>query len=568
MKTETFYATFVTLLLCISASLFAQNPTFQWAHQVGGLNYDDGISIITDALENVYTTGTFSGTVDFDPGEGTSNLTSVGEADVFIQKLDANGQFLWAKQMGGLNDDWAVSIAIDGNGNIITTGNFEGSADFDPSESTLMLTAIGQSDVFIQKLSPNGDFLWAKQVGGSSYDESSSIAVDENNNVFITGYFSGTADFDPGTSESNLTSFGDQDIYIVKLNSEGNFLWARQMGGTLNEVGNSVATDANGNVISTGYFGGTADFDPGAATQSFTSEGDFDIYIQKLDANGNFLWARQLGGSSDDYGYCVATDASGNVFTLGDFMETVDFDPGTASSNLISAGDADVFIQKLDANGNFIWAKQLGGQYFDHGSNMHVNASGFIFSTGVFSDIVDFDPSVQTLNLTSLGGYDIYVQNLDSDGNLVWAISCGGNNSEEGNDITTDVSGNVYTIGGFIATVDLDPGFGIQNFTSFGSNDFFIQKLNQNPVGISSYSNSDSFMVFPNPSNGQFSIRFEANQKAVVVKVFSITGQEIMSMQFQNVENIQLELDQADGIYFLEIQDELKMKSTIKIVKQ
>jgi hypothetical protein len=105
MKTETFYATFVTLLLCISASLFAQNPTFQWAHQVGGLNYDDGISIITDALENVYTTGTFSSTVDFDPGEGTSNLTSVGEADVFIQKFDANGQFLWAKQMGGLNDD-------------------------------------------------------------------------------------------------------------------------------------------------------------------------------------------------------------------------------------------------------------------------------------------------------------------------------------------------------------------------------------------------------------------------------------------------------------------------------
>jgi uncharacterized repeat protein (TIGR01451 family) len=231
----------------------------------------------------VYTTGWFAGTADFDAGPGSFNLTSMGGIfDVFVSKLNSAGAFVWAKQLGGTGIDYGESIAVDAAGNVYTTGLFGSTADFDPGPGSFNLTSVGSSDAFISKLDSTGAFVWAKQLGGMNQDNAYSITVDAAENVYTTGYFNGTADFDPGTSTQNLTSVGSGDVFVSKLDSNGAFVWTKQLGGTGDDFGASIAVDAVGNVYTTGYFNGTADFDPGTSMQNLTSAGLQDIFVSKL----------------------------------------------------------------------------------------------------------------------------------------------------------------------------------------------------------------------------------------------------------------------------------------------
>lgn len=162
------------------------------------------------------------------------------------------------------------------------------------------------------------NFLWAKSSGANTDDVSFSVFADAAGNVYNTGYFKGTVDFDPGPNVTNLTSAGNTDVYVQKLDANGNFLWVRSFGSTSFDGGYSVVVDAAGNVYSTGCFTGTVDFDPGPNVSNFTGlPGGTDVYVHKMDANGNFLWAKTFGGSSNDCGYELVVDASGNIYTTG-----------------------------------------------------------------------------------------------------------------------------------------------------------------------------------------------------------------------------------------------------------
>jgi hypothetical protein len=478
---KTKLTTIAALLLTVGS--YAQ--TFEWAKSFGSSQDDQGTSITVDASGNIYTTGFFRNTVDFDPGVGTANLTAVGGNDIFIQKLDASGNFIWAKSFGGGVDDYGYSIAVDASGNVYTTGSFRITVDFDPGAGTANFTSVGGNDIFVQKLDASGNFIWAKSFGGSSADYGYSITVDVSGNVYTTGYFFNTVDFDPGAGIANFTSVKDADIFVQKLDASGNFIWAKSFGGSLDfgssdDYGTSITVDASGNVYTTGYFENTVDFDPGAGTANFTSVGLFhDIFVQKLDASGNFIWAKSFGDSLYETGTSITVDASGNIYTTGHFTETVDFDPGEGTANFTSEGARDVYVQKLDASGNFIWAKSFGGSSDDFGNTITLDASGNVYTTGYFQVTADFDPGAGTVNLTSAGSWDIFVQKLDASGNFIWAKSFGSSNTDEGASITLDASGNVYTTGYFYGTVDFDPGAGTANLTSAGSWDIFIQKMSQ-----------------------------------------------------------------------------------------
>jgi hypothetical protein len=444
----------------------------------GGASSDQGNSIAVDSSGNLYTTGYFEGTVDFDPGAGTSNLTSAGGSDVFVSKLDSSGNFVWAKSFGGTSSDIGNSIAVDSSGNVYTTGFFEGTVDFDPGAGTSNLTSAGDSDVFVSKLNSSGNFVWAKGLGGTSSDFGFSIAVDSSGNVYTTGSFAGTADFDPGAGTTTLTSAGNVDVFVSKLNSSGNFVWAKGLGGASFDSGNSIAVDSSGNLYTTGYFEGTVDFDSGAGTNNLTSAGGADVFVSKLDSSGNFVWAKSFGGTSSDIGQSIAVDSSGNVYTTGYFQGTADFDPGTGTTTLTSAGNVDVFVSKLNSSGNFVWAKGFGGDAFDYGNSIAVDSSGNLYTTGYFQGTVDFDPGTETSTLTSAGSVDVFVSKLNSSGNFVWAKSFGGTSLDLGTSIAVDsTGGNIYTTGTFGGTVDFDPGAGTSNLTSAGSYDVFVLKL-------------------------------------------------------------------------------------------
>lgn len=472
-----------SLLTLTTLTLNAQN--FQWARGFGGTNDDIGRSITIDASGNVYTTGYFAGTVDFDPRVGVTNLTSnSGSNDVFVQKMDAAGNFVWAKRFGGTNDERGYSITTDASGNVYTTGYFFGTVDFDPSAATTIFTSTGSTDIFVQKMDASGTFIWARTFGGTNADVGYAIRVDASGNIYTTGSFVGTADFDPSAGTINFTSAGGNDVFIQRMDAAGNFLWAIAFGGILADVGQSITIDASGNVYIAGLFNNTVDFDPGVGTTNLTSAGLADVFVQKIDATGSFVWAKAFGGTNADIGNSITTDASGNVYTIGYFAGTADFDPSAGTTNLTSAGGNDIFVQKMDASGSFMWAKTFGGTAGDLGYSITTDASSNVYTTGYFTGTADFDPSAGTTNLTSTGSTEIFVQKMDVSGNFIWAVAFGGTSADAGNAITTDASGNVYTTGYFAGTGDFDPSAGTTNLTSAGNNDIFVQKLNQSVLPL------------------------------------------------------------------------------------
>jgi hypothetical protein len=464
-------------MLLMAGIVCNAQPFYNWAKRIGGGNIDRGNSMTVDASGNVYTTGVFVGTVDFDPGTGVQNLVSTGNSDIYISKLDATGRLVWAKHMGGTSGDYGYAIAVDASGNVYITGYFFGTADFDPGPGTLHLTSAAFYDSFICKLDASGNLVWAKSISSTVGVQAGAIAVDASGNVLTTGIVNGTVDFDPGTGIYNLTSAGGGDTFVSKLDAMGNFVWAKIIGSTGSDNSTSVAVDASGNVYTTGYFQGTVDFDPGTGTQHLTSADDRDIFISKLDASGNFVWAKRLGGASYDVGYSIAVDASANVYITGFFQGTADFDPGIGIYNLVSRGITDIFISKLDGAGNFVWAKSMGGTNYDDGFSIAVDASGNVYLTGFFEGTSDFDPGIGILNLVSGGSYDIFIAKLNSAGNLVWAKNMSGPSNDYGQSIAVDASGNVYATGYFRETVDFDPGTGTKNLVSAGDFDVFILKF-------------------------------------------------------------------------------------------
>ena len=492
-----------TLFLFLS-SLHSHSQNFAWAKKTGSSFVDVANGIAIDTSKNLYTTGYFGNTADFDPGPGVYTLTPLfgGQPDIFISKLDGNGNFVWAKQLGGGSNDAGNSIAVDIAGNVYSTGFFQNPVpDFDPGPSTYTLPNAGATDVFVSKLDINGNFVWARGFGGISGDVGNSIAVDKAGNIYVAGTFSGTADFDPSAATYTLSSFGNNDIFILKLNSSGNFVWAKQIGGSNADNVESITTTTS-SVYFTGNFMGKADFDPGPGLDTLTAWGMNDIFISKFDTLGNEVWTKRIGDFSNDMAFEIKTDFKGDVLTIGYYTGTVDFDPGIINYTITaSGGSADAFVEKLDSLGNFVWVKSFGGTSGELGSCITTNSIGDIFIAGGFTSAsADFDPGPGTYTLSStVGTYDIFTCKLNSAGNFNWAIKIGGGNTDLPNGIVIDANSDVYTAGQFAVTVDFDPGPPLY-FLIANAGDFYVNKLSSCalPPSVTNITNTVNLVICEN----------------------------------------------------------------------
>jgi hypothetical protein len=559
---------FSVIIAIITLSANAQNVNFEWAKSIGGMADDLSRSIVIDSYGNLYITGSFSGTVDFDPGPATFNLTSNGSDDIFITKMDALGNFLWAKNIGGSLSDFSTSVITDPLNNVYLTGGFQDIVDFNPGLNLLNLNSNGDYDIFILKLDSAGNFIWAKSMGGTWFDFSSSIKVDAGGNIYTTGSFTSTADFDPNNSTFFLSPppGGSNEIFISKLDSAGNFIWAKSMGGTSIDISYSLAIDEVCNVYTTGTFRGTSDFDPSSSDYSLGSAGGSDdCFISKLDSSGNFIWANCFGAMGYDWGGNITVDKDGNVYTTGSFIGTIDFDPGLTNNYLTSTGDGDIFILKLNNAGTLVWAKRMGGLGYDYGLVNTVDSVGNVYITGGFQDTVDFDPGPAFYNLNSLGGNNIFILKLNPLGSFEWAKSIGGQSSYNGNSIAIDKLGNVYTTGDFQGAVDFDPGMNIYNLNSTGGADVFIQKLSQISTGLSEEQVS-RFRIFPNPTNDELNIQVEASVIGSTYQLSDITGRPITTGIITEKESRISLQGLSSGTYLLSIGDQIR--KTLKVVKE
>ncbi|MEX0966229.1 MAG: SBBP repeat-containing protein [Bacteroidia bacterium] len=474
----------------IFSHLLSAQPELVWAKQMKGSSdiLCDGTAITTDKNGNIYSTGWFTGTVDFDPGPGTFQLSTLGNQNMFVSKLDADGNFLWAVQVQNMGTavSYGTQISLDTDENIVIAGAFFRQVDFDPGATTFLLntTSATGGDIFIAKFNKNSNFLWAKQLAGTNANNYPySLAVDSLDNIYVSGEFKYTVDFDPGPGTFNLTATDYRNGFVLKLDGNGNFQWA---GNILDGPGSNGATvsmniDTKGDIYVSGSFHDTVELDPGPNSLTVSSVGKDDMFISKLNNNGNLIWSKTIGGIENILTYSLAVDGSDEVYVSGYFSGTVDFDPGPGIYNLTSPGE--YFVLKLTSAGVFVWAKKFaeGGGLFLAGNSIFTDSSNDVFITGVFHNTADFDPSIASYNLSAKHSMDYFILKLTGAGDFQYAGHLATQVGFQRYEPLPICLHNdyIYALGDILGTGDVDPESDSFLISSTGYSDLFVLKLRQ-----------------------------------------------------------------------------------------
>ncbi|MBX2978566.1 MAG: SBBP repeat-containing protein [Flavobacteriales bacterium] len=549
--------------ILVAHGLAAQTPELHWAAQFGGTSSSLGRAVAVDAQGNVYTGGRFNGQVDMDPGPGTLPFTSAGSTDVLLTKVDAQGALLWARSWGAAGQDDAFALAVDAQGNVHVAGIFEGAVDFDPGPGLALLSAFGGSDVFVSKFDPSGELLWARQLGGNSTDRCTAIAVDPQGNVYTAGTFQSQADFDPGPGFFNLTATQSRTNFVSKLNADGAFVWAKAVAGALNELPLALTVDPAGEVLLCGGFQGTADFDPGPGQFLLTANG-LDAFVARLDTEGELLWAQTLSGPQQVVARGVALNANGDLQVVGNFLGTVDLDPGPGTYELTAPGNsAHAFVLKLTASGQLIQAAQIGGtgNAFAIAHAVAVDAEDNAYVAGAFRGTADVDPGPGELLITAPLFLDnMLVFSLDGDGELRWAAQVEGANEGVLNGVALGPQGAVLATGYFQGSVDVDPGPGVNTITAVAQTDALLLKLL--PAGTVAVPERErtEMLLYPNPSPGDFVVAL-GTDALVLLELLDMSGRAVYSEQRMITANtpmqVQLAGRLAPGTYVLRVSSQL-----------
>jgi hypothetical protein len=561
---------FLLFFLASSFSVPVKAQGFAWARAL----QCDGIpmALATDASGNVYTTGQYSGVGDFDPGPGTFTLDASAASSIFISKLDVFSNFLWARSFvctasGTLlcGSNTGISIKVGLSGDVYLTGYFSGIIDFDSGPGVFNLTSTGQTfDTFIVKLDANGNFIWAKMLDHTStfwMDGGPFIGLDTPGNVYAIGHFSGTMDFDPGPGVFNMSSQGSETAYLLKLDVNGGFVWAKQFGSVVGwglSSAKSIAVDPQGYIYASGGTYGPIDLDPGPGT--YLTDSSSSKYISKLNSNGDLLWSKKAGGYVD-------IDALGNVYLTSDLFGTVDADPGPATYNCMSNGGSDVLIQKLDIAGNFLWARSFGGTNKDRSMDLSIDNTSAVYVIGDFEGTVDFDAGSGTYSIASSGGTDIYITRVEPNGNFGGVATFGSSMSDEfGFSIDCSLQGGVYSTGYFSNTVDFDHTAGTFMLTSTGASaDIFIHKMD-GLVGFAESRMDGISGFYPNPSNGQIRCQVQ-NNTTYRYEVSDPMGKVLQSGDLDYSSN-EIDLGRlSKGLYFITLKG-ARQVYTQKIILQ
>jgi chitodextrinase len=432
--------------------------SYVWSKNFGGALATDNVTLTSNGVDssgNIIVTGYFQGNVDF--GGGT--VSSVGGQDIFVAKYSSTGGYLWSKTMGSVAGDYAMALYVDRNDNIIVTGSFNYSVDF--GGGALNSASPGFSDIFLVKYSAAGVHQWSKQFGDTGNDTGYDVTADATGNVIVTGSFVGSVDFGGGRLTSNS---GSNDIFVAKYSATGGYSWSRVYGGIGDDHGNAVATDANGNVVITGYFNNTIDFGGGP----LTSAGNKEIFLVELNSSGQHVWSKRFGGTSIEVANAVAIDAGGNIIITGFFYGTVDFGGGP----LTSSSAAKVFLAKYNSQGNHTWSKVFSGTVVADNAialGLAIDSNSNILVTGYFNGSANFGGQT----FTSAGSDDVFAAKYSAAGTHTWSQRFGGPALDQGKAIVADAGNNMILSGSFNYAVS----FGGPTLTNLNGSDFYLVKF-------------------------------------------------------------------------------------------
>jgi hypothetical protein len=463
---------------------------YDWGKSIIGSSqyYINGLK--TDSSGNVYTMGRCNGSFDFDP-TASQDIISCSFA-FFISKYDINGNYQWTRVISSSSNNFVEprDLAVDALGNIVVGGEFYGTIDFDGTSGTASRTAsTSYSSAFIVKYLSNGDFAFEEAWGSTACSTKLvSIGIDQFNDVFASGSFSGTCTVDlDGTSGgiSNLTNPNApyERLYISKYSNTGAFLWAKNYGGTSNAYVIGMKLDSAGNAYLGGSWAGTnIDFNFDAGTDLHTASG-YDSYLMKVSNAGSFQWARTFGGTGYDMAKQIVVDSNNYVYLVGLFSSpSVDFDP-TAGSDIItnSSGGNWGYYTKYSSIGGYEWTRYNKVTNMDY-LRVTTDSSNSLYLYGRYSGNIDFTTNHSSTDIISsnAGSDDVYLTKIYLNGTYAWTKRIGGSGAEGIGSVVTNSVNDVFFTGYFASTtldIDPDPSI-INNVSNSGSNDIFLIKLN------------------------------------------------------------------------------------------
>ena len=558
-----------TIILIISSVM--ANAQFLISAGAAGQEYSKDIDI--DNQGNIISAGYFYNTVDFDPSVGTNNRTSVGFADNYIAKYTSTGTLIWATSFGSTGIDIPHSVVTDNNNNIILTGYFSNTCDFDPSASVAVRTSNGGRDAYIAKYDANGNFQWVVTYGADSLDDAFNLDVDTNGNVYWTGVIEGTVIVSTTTFTTQV-----EDVVFGKISSAGQILWVKQVGGSGIDEGSGIIVDNNGDIIHTGYFQNTVDFDPNAGVSNLTSSGSFDTYFGKYDTSGNLIWMKKIGGPGVDIGAPggITIDNLNNIYIAGNAGVNCDYDPNAGTVTHIMNGTTDWFVTKYDNNGNHILSFTVGGAGQDQAHRLTTDNQQNFYVTGWFRTSVNFNPNGTTMTLTGNctgGGHDGYIAKYNSNGICQWAKQFGGvvngnNQLTLGTSVKLLNEQQVVFSGRFhgnnaFASIPLSP-----TTNSNGASDMFICLLDsagnyQNPLtSIQVNEQMIAYKIYPNPTSDFIFINTHNLIKEA--SIYNLVGQKMESKLDNNKINVS---NLVNGTYFIKITTQTGSFQTSKFIK-
>lgn len=522
--------TILSIFTLCALSISSNAQSIDWVKIVSGDNVDQVISLSSNS-SNLYSTGAYNGITDFDPGTGVSMHTTIGGNDVFIQKLDQNGDLLWVKTIGGIGqdvarivNDYSTSVII--SGTFSETVDFDPGVGIESKTSNggldVFILALDNNGDFLWVETfggPNNETIGGQEINSADdliitggFDDH--MAVDVN-----------------GSSVAVVAENGLDVFFLQMNLATGNIDWINSIGGTGPDAGAGIVVKTNDNFLITGRFRNIMDVDPDGSNFSLSSNGGNSVFLLEYDDQGDFVNGFSFDSNSDMESYDIELDDNENIYLTGYFKATVDFDLKTGVTDISSNGEQDCYIVKLTPTKDLVWIKSFGGTGIDQSFGIEVASNGDVYNVGRYSDVVDFDPGVAVINESSVGssfGFFILKLNVFGDFELVHTFSSPENDLARGLEIDSD--GDMYVSGlAGATTIDFDPSGGVDNLTITGDADGVIFKFSDLVVGLNYFTEQSAIKLHPNPVQNQLFIELES-EEVLAINILDISGKVIKSM--------------------------------------
>lgn len=531
------------LALCTLQASAQYQVQGRYLHQAG-TSYP--WAIVADPEDNIIIGGHLSGDIDFDPGSGLGIVETIGEDDGYVCKLDPSGEFQWVARFGGdeTQAEWVQDLITDADGNIYVAGAFGGVADFDPGPGVAQFSG-GSQDGYLVKLSPAGELIWAKDIGGTSTDALSGLAMTEEGDIIVVGYVDIEATVDGNSIELGNTQSGG---LVASFQQDGTFNWARVLPSSGGRNVTDVCIGSDGSIYGCGIFSNTMDLDPGPAAFPVVAVDVNDGFYFKLDATGAFVWGGRFGSTLEDWCYDMDVDQDGAIYLAGHFRGACTIGNGADITDIPLTTTSDALVARIDPDGTVGWAHGIPASGRSH--SVRAANDGEVLYSGYFANTTDFDLGPGVAEVTSQGSVDMFLARYTTSGDLVSVLTIGGTSGQTPRGLYLDGADVILASGYSIDVVDLDPGTEVLNDTAQNAATFYVRIEEEIVNAVSEFETTSTF--YPNPVHsgqalftglGRGHVRLLDASGRVRTDLGILTGDRPIAV------------DLPDGVYLLEWND-------------